>query len=354
MKLELLDNVVDNILSFTPTRNILSNPQFTFVDMFSGIGGFHQALKELGGQCVAACEIDNKARETYLANHTVSLEHFYKDIHNIDINTLPVHDLLCAGFPCQPFSISGKQKALNDERSDVIDALFRIISIKKPKMVMLENVKHIKHINGGKAFDHIVKSLEELGYKVSYELLNSKHFGVAQNRERWIFIGVLGAKKYIFDVSKHKPVLLKDVIDKKGNFSYLDEPYTLIDNPKRQPSGLIFCGYRNKKIREKGVREGTEHLSRVHKQPNRIYSIDGIHPTIPSQESSGRFWILLNNGKVRKLTVTECFRIMGFKDDFVKSVSDGNLYKQIGNSVCVRMVKSISQSLLKHMEYLDV
>jgi DNA (cytosine-5)-methyltransferase 1 len=354
MELAVLNNSVERILNFIPNNRNRGNFKFTFIDMFAGIGGFHQALKELGGHCVAACEIDDCARETYLANHSVAPEYFYKDIHDLETNKLPHHDLLCAGFPCQPFSISGKQQALNDNRSNVIDPLLDIIRIKNPRMVMLENVKHIRYVNQGRAFKHIVESLEKLSYKGSYELLNAKDFGVAQNRERWVFIGVLDAKKYTFCYKKNNPVLLRDVIDELGDFIYLEEAYTLIDAPKKQLSGLIFCGYRNKKIRKKSVRSGTEHLSRVHKQPNRIYSIDGIHPTIPSQESSGRFWILLHDGKVRKLTVAECFRIMGFKDDFVKPGSDGNLYKQIGNSVCIPMVKSISESLLKHMGYSNV
>jgi len=346
-----LDEITDKVFAYSPVSP-KKGKSFTFIDLFAGIGGFHQAIKELGGQCVAACEIDEQVRETYLANHKVSRGNFHRDIHDIKAEKLPDHDLLCAGFPCQPFSISGKQKALNDDRSNVIDSLFNIIETKKPNMVMLENVKHIKHVNKGAAFKHIVESLEALNYKVSYDLLNAKHFGVPQNRERWIFIGVLNNEKFKFNLRKKKLVLLTEIIESEGIFSYLDEAFTLIENPKKQLSGLVFCGYRNKKIRVNGVREGTEHLSRVHKQPNRIYSVDGIHPTIPSQESSGRFWILLQNGKVRKMTVKECFRIMGFKDDFIKPVSDGSLYKQIGNSVCVPMIKSVSRSLLKHMDYI--
>lgn len=346
-----LDEITDKVFSYSPV-SYKKDKSFTFIDLFAGIGGFHQALKELGGRCVAACEIDDQARETYLANHKITLEEFHSDIYDVNPDKIPDHDLLCAGFPCQPFSISGKQKALNDDRSNVIDSLLNIIRIKKPTMVMLENVKHIKHVNKGAAFKYIIESLEALDYKVSYDLLNAKNFGVPQNRERWIFIGVLDNEEFKFKLRKKKSVVLNEIIESEGNFSYLDEPFTLIENPKKQPSGLVFCGYRNKKIRVNGVRQGTEHLSRVHKQPNRIYSVNGIHPTIPSQESSGRFWILLQNGKVRKMTVKECFRIMGFKDNFIKPVSDGSLYKQIGNSVCVPMVKSVSRSLLKHMGYI--
>ena len=108
-----------------------------------------------------------------------------------------------------------------------------------------------------------------------------------------------------------------------------------------QPSGLIFVGYRNKKIRKAGVRPGTENLSRVHKQPNRIYHINGIHPALPSQETSGRFWVY--DGKnVRKLTINECYRLMGYPDKFIRNKSITEQYRQIGNSVCLPMIKEIA------------
>jgi DNA (cytosine-5)-methyltransferase 1 len=113
-----------------------------------------------------------------------------------------------------------------------------------------------------------------------------------------------------------------------------------------QESGLIFCGFRNKSIRTKGTRPDTEHLSRVHKQPNRIYHIDGTHPTIPSQEVSGRFFIY-DGEKVRKMTIKECFRLQGFPDDYKKMSSNGNLYKQIGNSVAIPMIQAVGEELVK-------
>ena len=124
------------------------------------------------------------------------------------------------------------------------------------------------------------------------------------------------------------------------------EAYTLIENPKQQPgSGLIFAGYRNKSIRKVGVRPGTEHLSRVHKQPNRIYSAFGIHPTLPSQETSGRYFILTEDGRVRKLTLDECWRIMGFPETYKKISAVGEQYKQLGNSVCVPMIAAVAHEI---------
>ena len=130
----------------------------------------------------------------------------------------------------------------------------------------------------------------------------------------------------------------------------MDEPYTLLTEgeKKKQVSGLIFAGYRNKKIRKAGVRPDTEHLSRVHKQPNRIYSSCGVHPALPSQETSGRFWIL-DDGIVRKLTIQECYRIMGFPDSFKMIESKTEQYRQIGNSVAIPMIKAVGKQIKKQL-----
>jgi DNA (cytosine-5)-methyltransferase 1 len=126
------------------------------------------------------------------------------------------------------------------------------------------------------------------------------------------------------------------------------DEYTLIENPvKQKESGLMFVCYRNKAIRKAGVRENTEHLSRVHKQPNRIYSVKGTHPTLPSQEVSGRFFIYLpDKDAVRKLTIKECYRIMGFPENFKISENKSEAYKQVGNSVCIPMVKELAAQIL--------
>ena len=159
------------------------------------------------------------------------------------------------------------------------------------------------------------------------------------------------SKETKFDFSKIKKQpkpILKDFLDKDNNFEYLEEPYTILDEQKMQDSGLIFAGYRNKTIRKAGVRPGTEHLSRVHKQPNRIYSTEGVHPALPSQESSGRFWIW-HEEKVRKLTIQECYRIMGFPDNFKLLYNKAELYKQIGNSVAIPMVKAVGEQIKKQL-----
>ncbi|HFH7542335.1 TPA: DNA (cytosine-5-)-methyltransferase, partial [Streptococcus agalactiae] len=259
------------------------------------------------------------------------------DITKVDENDIPEHNVLLAGFPCQPFSISGKKEGFADTRGTLFFDVLRIVKAKQPDVILLENVKHLVHHDSGRTLQVILRSLRDLEYKVSWRLLNGKDFGLPQNRERIIIIASRD-REFDFDlVEKKEPVILEDFLDKEGEFEFLDpSDYTLIDEEhiKVQKSGLIFVGHRNKKIRSVGVRPGTEHLSRVHKQPNRIYSAKGTHPTLPSQETSGRFFIL-HEGKVRKLTLRECYRIMGFPDDFELVDPVGECYKRVGNSVCV-------------------
>jgi len=239
-------------------------------------------------------------------------------------------------------------KGFEDTRGTLIYNVFQIIEMRKPKVVFLENVKHLVYHDKGNTLRTIIKDLELLGYKVSWKVLNASEFGVAQNRERLVIIGHQ-SEYFDFNKLKTKPKpTLKGILDKSVEFEYLDEPFTLIEDFKVQESGLIFIGYRNKTIRKAGVRPGTEHLSRVHKQPNRIYSTEGLHPALPSQESSGRFWIY-DEGRVRKLTINECYKIMGFPEKFIKINNTAELYRQIGNSVCVPMIKEIGKQIIAQL-----
>lgn len=326
-----------------------------FIDLFAGIGGFHQALHNQGVQCVFASEWDNKCRETYQTNfkhispNLFSQGYFAGDITKVSPSSIPNHDILCAGFPCQPFSISGKQMGFDDIRGTLFFNILEIIQTKQPKVVFLENVKHLVHHDNGNTLKVIIDKLEQLNYKTSWQVLNAKDFGLAQNRERIIII-IASPKKY-FDFSKIKTTknkVIKDILD-NGDFEYLDQSeYTLLDKSlwKTQKSGLIFCGYRNKTIRTNGTRPDTEHLSRVHKQPNRIYHIGGTHPTLPSQETSGRFFIYDGIG-VRKLTIDECYKLQGFNKNFQKNEQLSACYNQIGNSVAVPMIEAIYEQIME-------
>lgn len=247
------------------------DPEFTFIDLFAGIGGFRIPLQELGGKCVFSSEFNYHAQRAYELNFG---EVPFGDITQLDLDIVPKHNILCAGFPCQPFSISGKRKGFEDTRGTLIYHVFKIIEKQRPDVVFLENVKHLVYHDKKRTLAVIVQHLEELGYIISKKVLNASDFGVPQNRERIIIIGHREKK---FDFSKletqPKPIL-KDFLDTENDFEYLKEPYTILEQQKKQKSGLIFAGYRDKAIRKRGVRPGTKHLSRVHKQPNRIYSTE--------------------------------------------------------------------------------
>lgn len=320
-----------------------------FIDLFAGIGGFRLGFESAGCECVFSSEIDDHACKMYELNFGDNPK---CDITKLDPSTVPDFDILCAGFPCQAFSICGKQKGFYDEtRGTLFFDICRLLEAKKPKAFVLENVSNLEKHDSGRTLTVMLSVLSELGYTVVYKVLNARNFGVPQNRERVVIVG--SRDGYAFDYNRlecNTVNSMKGFLDKNGDFEILPkESYTILDQQyiKQQPkSGLVFCGYRNKKIRTVGVRPGTEHLSRVHKQPNRIYDVSGVHPTLASQESSGRYFIKDDN-IVRKLTMDECFRFMGFPENYKKVGGTASLYARIGNSICVNMVKAVAKEVVK-------
>lgn len=327
----------------------MDTKKIKFIDLFAGIGGFRLGFEHVGCECVFSSEIDEHACEMYELNFG---ENPKCDITQLNPKDIPDFDILCAGFPCQAFSICGKQKGFYDEtRGTLFFDICRIIEEKKPSTFVLENVSNLEKHDSGRTLTVMLSVLSELGYTVVYKVLNARNFGVPQNRERIIIVGNRDGKAFDFTKLKTNTVeTMKPFLDQNGDFEVLpQESYTILDDSlikKQTKSGLMFCGYRNKKIRTIGVRPGTEHLSRVHKQPNRIYSSQGIHPTLASQESSGRYFIKDDN-IVRKLTMNECFRFMGFPENYKKIGSSANLYARIGNSICVNMVKAVASEIVK-------
>lgn len=316
-----------------------------FIDLFAGIGGFRTGFENNGFDCVFSSENNKFCQEVYETNFGESP---FGDITAINPKDIPDFEVLLGGFPCQPFSISGKKQGFKDTRGTLFFNICRIIEEKKPNVVVLENVKHLVHHDKKRTLKVILESLEELGYNVSYRILNAKDFGLPQNRERIFIIGCKKGFFYFDRLNKTATPKLETFLDKEGEFEYLEKSeYTLIDTPKTQPTGLIFVGYRNKNMWKTGVRPNTEHLSRVHRQPNRIYSVEGVHPTIPSQETSGRFFIYLPKiDRVRKMTIDECYRIMGFPENFVKHPRTGEQYRQVGNSVAISVIEAIAKQII--------
>ncbi|MGK7894026.1 MAG: DNA cytosine methyltransferase, partial [Xenococcus sp. (in: cyanobacteria)] len=188
----------------------------SFIDLFAGIGGFRLAFEKAGYNCIYSCEINEACQKVYYQNFGDLPE---KDITKLEVNKIPKHDILTAGFPCQPFSISGKRNGFQDTRGTLFFHICEIISVKKPKVVVLENVKHLLHLNKGKTLDVILYSLEDLGYLVDYKLLNAKDFGLPQNRERIIIIATLN-HKFNFNLIKKQKLMvsLEDYLDHQGEF----------------------------------------------------------------------------------------------------------------------------------------
>lgn len=324
--------------------------KYTFIDLFAGIGGFRYAFEKTGKyKCVFSSEINTACQDVYENNFG---DRPFGDITQISTSDIPDFDVLLGGFPCQPFSICGKKKGFEDTRGTLFFDICRIIKDKKPKAIVLENVQHLTKHDKGRTFKIIIETLQDLGYNVSYKVLNAINFGLPQNRER---IFIVGSKDNLFNFERLKTqpkTILRPFLDKSGEFDFLDKnEYTLLPEElikTQTKTGLIFCGYRNKGIWKKGIRENTEHLSRCHRQPNRIYSIDGTHPTIPSQETSGRFFIYIpESDSVRKLTIDECYRIMGYPENFKKHHTLGEQYKQIGNSIAIPVVYQIAESIIE-------
>tara|TARA_Y100000389_G_C17468032_1_gene527509 strand:- start:1118 stop:2164 length:1047 start_codon:yes stop_codon:yes gene_type:complete len=332
-----------------------------FIDLFSGIGGFHSAITKVlpGSECVLASDIDDKARQTYLNNYDIMP---HGDIKDLDIANIPKHDVLCAGFPCQAFSIAQwkKAKGFNDERGMLFFELMKIVRHHKPRMLFLENVANLVRMEKGSVFKCILDELQSQGYSVSWEILSPRQFGIPQNRERVYIVCHLpkeNIKEFDFTDLKERKIqcTLQKILEDSDSIpeeSWIDATkYTLLDaqHLKTQPkSGLIFRGYINAPLRKKGTKPNTSHLSRVHKQPMRIYSSDGTHPTLSSSETSGRYRIYdEKQKKVRCLTLNECYALMGFDKSFIKHDKKGTAYKQIGNSVCIGVLEAILHEVLK-------
>jgi len=312
-----------------------------FIDLFAGIGGFRLAFEKAGFECVFSSEINKASQKTYFDNFG---EVPYGDITKIDPNDIPDFDVLLGGFPCQPFSSSGKKLGFKDTRGTLFFNICEILKVKNPHCFILENVKNLVHHDAGDTFKTIMLELKELGYHVCYEILNARDFGVPQNRER---IFIIGSKSGYFNFDKMKRVPHTNILSilEKDNDNSLDpKDYTIINNQKLQKSGLIFAGYINGEQRKSGVKEGSEHLSRAHRQQNRIYSANGVRQTLSSQETSGRYFVYIpHKGTVRKLTPTECYRVMGFPDSFKKHPSKTECYKQIGNTVCPPLIYEMAK-----------
>lgn len=313
---------------------------YTFIDLFAGLGGFRIALESLGAKCVYSSEWDIPVQMVYAENFGDIPE---GDITQIDENKIPDFDILCAGFPCQAFSISGKQRGFDDSRGTLFFDVARIVKAKRPKIVFMENVKNFATHDGGKTLEVVRGTMEELGYTFYQKVLNAVDYGIPQKRER-IYMVCFRNDLEINDFNYPKPFELTRYVE---DFLLDDEEMVknlYVDRPDTYYNGVEDDQYSNKSIRLGIVNKGG--------QGERIYSTKGIAVTL-SAYGGGVFAKTggyLVNGKTRKLHPRECARIMGYPDSYKISNSSNQAYKQFGNSVVIDVLQLIAVEIGKVME----
>lgn len=302
-----------------------------FIDLFAGIGGFRLALESFGAKCVFSSEKDKYAIETYEANYG---EKPSGDITKIKNEDIPYHDILCAGFPCQPFSVSGKQKGFDDDRGIHFFEIYRIVKHHKPSILFLENVANLKRHNDSQTIKLMQEMLEELGYIVNIKVLNASDYNVPQSRKRIYFVCFNKEKLPVYNFEYPKPLpcktYLKDILEDDDK----TEQYRIVrDDIVFKDINIIEC-------EPKPIRIGTINKGG---QGDRIYSPLGHAITLSAEGggSGAKTGAYLINGYVRKLSPRECARVQGFPEDFVIAEKPNQAYKQFGNSVALPVLKSI-------------
>ena len=322
-------------------------PKFTFIDLFAGIGGFRIAMQNIGGKCVFSSEIDKYAKKTYDANFG---EVPFGDITEISEKNIPEHTVLCAGFPCQAFSIAGKRKGFKDEtRGTLFYDIARIIKEKQPEAFFLENVKGLTNHDKGRTLKTVLKVLrEDLNYFVPEpKIMNAKDFGVPQNRERIFIIGFrkdLNITKFEYPKPVKKNPVFADIKEKNEVSAkyYLSVSYlqTLKDHKHRHKSKGNGFGY---KIITENECTNAIVVGGMGRERN-LFVDCRLKDFKPVTGKKGG----LNKEYVRTLTPREWARLQGFPDKFIIPVSDAQAYKQFGNSVAVPAIQATAEKIAEH------
>ena len=335
-----------------------------FIDLFAGIGGFRFGMESAGHECVAFCEIDKFARASYKAIHNIEGEIELHDITTVtddEIRAIGHVDAICGGFPCQAFSIAGHRRGFEDTRGTLFFEIARFASILKPKYLFLENVKGLLNHDKGNTFEVILSALDELGYDVEWQVLNSKDFGVPQNRERVFIIGHLrgerGRKVFPIGGENEKSSAERLGINILGtlqpNFNQSGVVYEtdgISPTIRTMQGGGLEPKIRVREATKQGYAEATVgdsvNLAHPSSKTRRGRVGKGIANTIVTGNSQG---VVTSNFRIRKLTPRECWRLQGFPDwafDKAQEVnSNSQLYKQAGNSVTVNVIKEIARYL---------
>lgn len=335
---------------------------FTFIDLFAGIGGFHIAMHNSGGKCVFASEWDKFARIAYEANFLKYSPKMFKDgkfagdINEVDLNSIPDFDVLCAGFPCQPFSNAGLRKGFEDTRGTLFFRIAEIVNAKKkkknpPRVLLLENVKGLRGHDKGKTLDTILYSLDKLGYRTKVEVLNAKNFGVPQNRERLFIVAWLKKTrikdfKFPFGLNESNEIIYDpNKLDQNAKSTKVGDILLKEVEAKYTISDRLYQGHlrRKKEHKVKGNGFGFSLVNKDSKYTNTIsarYYKDGSEIMVEQK-----------NKNPRKLHPVEAGRLQGYPigNGFDIVVSDVQAYKQFGNSVAVPVVRTLALEIAKQL-----
>lgn len=307
---------------------------FSFIDLFAGIGGIRLGFERAGGRCVFTSEWDAYAQKTYEANFG---DQPHGDIWRVALDEIPAHDVLLAGFPCQPFSIAGVSKlnALgrangfdNPEQGNLFFRIVEILAAHRPRAFMLENVKNLERHDGGRTFAVIKRALSDLGYQVSFKVIDGGKI-VPQHRERIYIVGFRDEADYLrfsFPEIKDQAPRLRDILEAR-----VDAKYTLTDHLWKYLQDYA----ERHRAKGNGFGFGLADRNGVTRTLSARYYKDGSEILIPQRGKNPR-----------RLTPRECARLMGFPDSFVIPVSDTRAYKQFGNSVVVPIVERVAKSLM--------
>ncbi|MDY5842327.1 MAG: DNA (cytosine-5-)-methyltransferase [Peptoniphilaceae bacterium] len=345
---QTMQESVSNAIMYMLNKQKEASPQdkasFSFIDLFAGIGGMRIAFERAGGHCVYSNEWNKYCQQTYFANFGELPD---DDITQVDAKVIPDHDILVAGFPCQPFSIAGVSKKNSLGRATGFEdktqgTLFfdvcRILEEKRPKAFLLENVKNLKNHDHGRTFQVIAESLDELDYDIFYQVIDGQDF-VPQHRERILIVG-FDRRRYQslsgFDFAIRKPdrkKVMKDILEKD-----VDPKYTLSDK--------LWQYLQNYAAKHRAAGNGFGYG---------IADPDGISRTLSARYYKDGSEILIEQpGKnPRRLTPRECARLQGYPEDFKIVVSDTQAYKQFGNSVVVPLMSEVARLMVDQLNILE-
>lgn len=331
-----------------------TKPKFKFIDLFAGIGGFRLAMQNLGGKCVYTSEWDEQAKKTYQANFG---EVPFGDITKEEAKKfIPDNfDVLCAGFPCQAFSIAGRRGGFEDTRGTLFFDVAEIIKRKRPKAIFLENVKGLRNHDKGKTLKTILNVLrEDLGYFVPEpKVLNARDFGVPQNRERIFIVGFrsdLGIEEFEYPKPPKQAVAFEDVKEENtvSVKYYLSDTYlnTLVKHKERHASKGNGFGYEI--IPDDGTANAVV-CGGMGRERNLVYD-DRLEDFTPVTHIKGE----VNRQGIRKMTPREWARLQGFPDNYIIPVADASAYKQFGNSVAVPAIQATAEKIVnKILKYVN-